>query len=313
MAAPAWESIAASGGRSSALSAYLANTNDFSSAFKGGSSLGALLGVDDHDYVDRRIVSMLFTRTLASIDLGLLQEDVGFGEDGSEVARSRSGLTRRGLPFLANHRFAEGRYLRMATTLELHPNVNGNFLEPDVGQLAWQRVEMTIGARRSWNNVYVAAHGDGSLLFGGKLPPPAAVRVGWRRRSSGLQVQGVRRKPGSAGSGPRRLPLSGARQAATDVGGSVIPGLSPGVSLGLQSSWTGASTAAASRGLQLLATPDSKSLIGLPYTTSRPTESVRATADLRATFFAGTVSTGIARPLDRAAGLRGLFAIGEAF
>lgn len=85
------------------------------------------------------------------------------------------------------------------------------------------------------------------------------------------------------------------------------------MSLGLQSGWAGASTEGALRALQLLATPNPKAPIGLQYTMSRPTGSVRATADLRATFFAGTVSAGIAKPLDHLAGLRGVFAIGETF
>jgi hypothetical protein len=302
----------------------LGSTNDFTTRLGGGSSLGALIGgVDDADYVDRWLASVSTTHVLGSLDRALAEAELGVASDRSEVTRLRSGLLRARAPFRMNRRSTDGSYLRFATSLELHPNVTGDFLEPGIGsrlrfeagagQLTWQRAEIEIAARQYWNGLSFAAHADGGVVLARTPPPQTMFELGG---NEGLPGYGYKEFGGDQAALVRAMTGYRFPVLTTPLHlprGYVVPGLSPGLAFGVQGGWTGVSGDAARRALQLLTQPDSTAALLLPFTTSRPTGGVRATVDARATLFGGTIGIGVARPVDHAAPWQFVFSVGQTF
>ncbi len=86
----------------------------------------------------------------------------------------------------------------------------------------------------------------------------------------------------------------------------MIPGLSPGIGVGVQGGWTEASSPAARAALLALGGDGVTPL-------SRPTGSIRSTMDVRLTLLSGAIGIGIARPLDQAGEWRPFLGGGAAF
>ena len=85
-----------------------------------------------------------------------------------------------------------------------------------------------------------------------------------------------------------------------------IPGISPGVGTGVHGGWAEASSDAARRALLALGRDGVTPL-------SRPTDGIRATADVRFTILSGAIGAGYARPIDHAGRWRPFFVWGAAF
>jgi hypothetical protein len=86
----------------------------------------------------------------------------------------------------------------------------------------------------------------------------------------------------------------------------VLPGLSPGVGVGVQSGWTEISSAAARRAVLALG-GDGVTPI------SHATDGVRATADVRFTLLSGALGFGFARAIDHPDGWKPFFGFGLSF
>jgi hypothetical protein len=92
----------------------------------------------------------------------------------------------------------------------------------------------------------------------------------------------------------------------------ILPGLAPGLAIGVNGGWTEISTPAAWEAVRALGTRVD-TLTGEPVPLSRPTDGVRASAELLVTFFSGALSLGATRPLDRSGGWRFTGRIGQGF
>jgi hypothetical protein len=86
-----------------------------------------------------------------------------------------------------------------------------------------------------------------------------------------------------------------------------IPGVAPGIAVGLQGGWTSLTTDAAR------AAVDALGPIGSTTPVSRSTDGFRATVGLGLTFFSGSVHVGIARPVDHRAPWRFVWGLGHNF
>ena len=78
----------------------------------------------------------------------------------------------------------------------------------------------------------------------------------------------------------------------------VVPGLNPGVSVGIQGGWTEAPNLAARQSIERLRPGV------MPFTIeplSRPTDGVRATVSAGLRLFSGAMFIGFARPVDQSA------------
>lgn len=268
-------------------------TNDFRNPFDSGSTLGALLGRDNYDYVDRWSVGGQWMRFLGAQQQGQLRLDVAAVEDRDvrmNVTRAPLGL---GEAFLENRPATPGRYVRSALTWELRPDVALEFLrsgtgmrvsyERGDGQLAYQRGEVRLTSRAN----------RGPLSFGGRLdvglttpdaPPQQLFELGRNQNLPGYEYKEF---AGDQAAVLRlgalyRLPLFGVPLRVTER--IWLPPPAPAIGLSLQSGWVRASTAEA------LATV---SALG-----SVPSDHPRTSVGLSLRFFGGAVGAVVAKPVD---------------
>ncbi|HEU4993592.1 MAG TPA: hypothetical protein VFT29_02195 [Gemmatimonadaceae bacterium] len=293
----------------------LASTNDFKFALESGLSIGPLIaGTDDADYVDRWSAAFSTTRIIHNLDRALISTEVAVMEDRPERARFASAPM-YGTAWRSNRNARRGRYGLATGTLEFHPRVTGESLSPGLGarlmyevaagQLDWQRVETRIAARRYWRGWALSSRLDAGAVFGSAIPPQTLYEMG-----GGFDLPSYEYKE----FGGDRAALGRALLAyqipvlrtPTRLKGIVVPGLGPGIGIGAHGGWTQASSAAARSALLQLGGDGTTPL-------SRPTERVRATADVRVTFLSGALGAGFARPIDQPGKWKPFFVWGAAF
>jgi hypothetical protein len=304
----------------------LASTNDFTPPLEnGGEGFGALFGgVDDQDYVDRRVATLSLTRLAGTARDGLLIAEGGVGEDRPELARlERSPVV--GGHFRPNRGSLPGRYVRGAIVFELHPDVTGVYLEPGLGVVAsyeiaggglrWQRGEFTLAARKSLSDFVIAARGNLGIVAGEPLPPQQLFELGGENALPGYDYKAFAGDRAAAAGVLAAYSFPLLRRPWRIVRSLVIPGLSPGVAIGAQGGWTELGTAAARTAASLL----SAGAIGCvppnacPSLVASETGGFRATIDARLTFLGGLIGVGVARPVDHPARWRVAVRFGQEF
>jgi len=304
----------------------LASTNDFTLPLEGGSdAIGALFaGVDDQDYVDRRLAALDLTRELGGSRGARITLEGGAGGDRSELARVDESPLRIG-HFRENRASANGKYVRGAATLEIHPDVTGLFLEPGVGavldyeigrgDLTWQRAEATISARQQISDLVIAARVQGGLVAGAVIPPQELFELGGENALPGYAYKEFGGDRAAAAGVLAAYTFPVLRKPIRVVRSFFVPGLSPGVAAGVQGGWAEASTTAARRALQALdpAAASCASANNCAALLSVPTNGVRATVDVRLTLLGGLIGIGVARPIDHAARWRLAFRFAQEY
>jgi hypothetical protein len=268
-------------------------TNDFRHPYDSGSSIAALFGQDDYDYVDRRSASALLTRFLGAGPEGSLRLEAGFVEDrGATTALNRSPLG-VGQRYRENRPVQEGRYVRTAATLEWRPDVTLEFLRTGVGarvsyergdgELTYSRAEARFTVRSNRGPFALGARVDAGIVSP-TAPPQQFLELG---QGQNLLGYGYKEFAGDQAAVARaqvqwRSGLWGAPIRLTDR--LWLPAVAPALSLGLQAGFTRASTAVAAA-----------SVTALGSTTSGH---VRSSASFTLRFFGQAVGVGVARPLD---------------
>ncbi len=294
----------------------LASTNDFAPALGGDPGIGALLtSVDNFDYVDRRTALASMTRIFGNVDRGLMTFQVGAGDDRGEHTRLTQGII-RGSGFLANRGVAEGGYAIGMADVELHPGVRGDFLQPGIGvrahyegaagTVSWQRVELDVAARRYAGPITLTARADGGMLFGADLPPQQLFELGGNESLPGYtykQFAGDRAALFQTYASYRfpmlRRPMRVRRY--------LIPGLGPGLAVGVQGGWTQISSAAARQSVQLLGAGWSTTPVSVA------TGRARVTVGGGISLFSDVIHLGLSRPIDHPAPWRFVAGFGTVF
>jgi hypothetical protein len=322
----------------------LALTNDFRSPLDSGSSFGALLGVDDYDYVDRRWAGLALARTGGGRALGLRAE-AGWAEDAGAGVGAPRGIV--GDRFRANRGVDAGRYLRTLVAVEWHPDVAAEFARPGLNArlvaergdpvgasaLRYTRLEARLAGRRELDpagalgrrlgggTLVLAARADAGLVTGaGDAGPPSQqlFELGGRE---GLFGYAYKTFAGDRAAAARTAAIYSGPFLRTPVRVRrfVFPGLSPGVAVGAQAGRAEASgdaawVAVARLGVRPVRTDDGTPAFG---PASRPSDGWRAGVTAGATFFGGSVFVGGARPVDgrrdRPQGWRPVVAFGQVF
>lgn len=293
----------------------LENTNDFELPLTSDPGFSALLGsVDNYDYVDRSTAMASLTRTLGSLNTGLLTLQAGAGRDRPETSRLTKGVFGSSR-FLPNRGVAAGNYALGVAELELHPNVTGDFAMPGLGakvhhevgagDIDWQRTELSLAARKIFGPFSVALHGDGGLVLGDNPPPQQLFELGGNELLPGYAYKQF--------AGDRAALFRTYLNYSSDlfkrpirVRNFVLPGLNPGLGASVQGGWTELSSAGARAAALQLGIVN-----GQPVSTA--TNGVRATAGAGVTFFSGLIHIGAARPIDRAAPWKFVIGYGPAF
>ena len=305
----------------------LASTNDFTPPLEGGSSsFGALFfGVDDQDYVERSTANVSLTRSFGSVRDAFITLQGGVAGD-----RSQSAIIDRSLLGVGHYRLnrasVNGNYAFGASTLEIHPDVTGVFLEPGIGlvatyevangELAWQRAELTLAARRNFSDFAIAVVAQGGVVQGHAIPPQELFELGGENALPGYEYKQFAGDRAAAGGVLASYTFPVLRKPWRVVRSLMLPGLSPGLAAGVQSGWAEASSSSALASIQRLdpnAAPDCAAVGTCPAPLSVPTKGIRATVDFRLTFFGGLIGVGVARAVDQAAPWRLAFRFGQEY
>jgi hypothetical protein len=301
--------LLARGGRS------LDITNDFRSAFDSGSTLGALFGVDDYDYVDRRLAAVGVHRRIGR-EIGIWRLETGPASDRQVVPQLSRGLFRGDSGFRENRGVDEGSYWRTWTALEWHPDVNAEFMRTGMGglvsvehvqgDLRYTRVDARLVLRRNRGPLSFAARGDVGVLGGDNAPPQQLFEVG---RNQNLQGYGYKEFVGDRAVVGRALAMwrLPALEAPIPVGRWLLPGLTPALSFGVQAARTSLRDQNRGSNLRLdsrlyAPEPDLPNPPPLPIVieATGPTEGWRTSVTLGLRFFGGAIGLGLSRPTDRA-------------
>ena len=302
----------ARGGRS------LDNTNDFRVPFDSGNSMGALFASQDpYDYVDRRSATLGVLTTTSKRGL-LLRAELGVADDRYRPAtyvRSPFG----GRAYRPNRGVDEGSYLRSAALVEWHPDVSAEFVKPGVsarlsyergdGTLAFQRLEARVVGRLPFGPFVAISRGDVGAVLGARPPAQQLFELGEQQNLPGYLDKEF--------AGTRAAVLRGSLQYTSPflrqpirVRRFFLPAVAPGLSVGVQSGWTAAPTAAARAAIDRLAVLDSRSL-ALWAPVSSPSDGIRASVTAGLRFFSGGAFVGATRPVDQAARWKLLITFGQ--
>ena len=276
-------------------------TNDFRSPFDSGSTVGALFGQDNNDYVDRRIALSSLTRTVGGSGVASVRLESGMvGDHGVEAHVFRGPLARTD-SFLPNRGVRPGTYLRSAFELRVSPDLDANLLRPGGsavlryergdGTLNYQRLELRVMQRMNHGAWTFATRFDAGVLFGSDPPPQQQFEIG---SSENLAAYAYKEFAGDQAAVLRgiamyKLPLF--RAPIHLANRFWLPEPSPAFAVVLQGGWTGLSGDAARRAAYELGV-----LGGLPV--SRATGSARASLGVGLRFFGSAMGVMALRPLD---------------
>jgi hypothetical protein len=288
-------------------------TNDFREPLDSGSSLGALAGTDDYDYVDRYSAGGSVTRMLAKSGLQARLE--GGWADDRETPNALARNPLRTADYLANRGIDAGSYLRTAFTLTLNADASAEYLRPGFGaaitylrgdgQLNFQRVELRLSTRRYAGRWTFASRFDAGASLGSP-PPQQLFELGSTEGLPGYSYKQF--------AGNQAVLLRGVAMYQLNVLSApirltqrlLLPALAPALAVSLQSGWTGASDAAARESiLRLGGTAQS------PVSTT--TGDARSTVSVGIRFLGGAVGLSLARALDHVDRWRAQVSFGQLY
>ena len=300
----------------------LAHTNDFQPPLSYGATLSALLGsADDFDYLDRRSATAFVSRTYGAQRRSLVRIEAGPGSDNAVVQNVSKGLyVANGEGFRPNRGIWEGDYVRSAASIEINPQVSGQFVDRGVGltvmyeradgDLRWQRLEVRTAARREVGPFQVFARGDAGTLLG--TPAPQAMfELGG---DAGLSAYEYKEFAGDRAALLRTVvgyTLPVLRAPIRLPSQLILPGLAPGIAAGVHGGWAEVSSARGDEALAALGTRTDVEGNLIPL--SRSTGGIRASAEFLVTFFSGAVALGVTRPIDHAGAWKFTGRIGQGF
>ena len=286
-------------------------TNDFRDPLDSGSTLGALFGTDDYDYVDRYSAGISATRRFA--DGFIARIESGWADDRAttnSLARNPFNTS-----YLANRGVDAGNYLRSAVMLSWNANVSAEYMGSGFGaaltylrgdgQLNFQRVDLRLSERSNVGRWTFAARFDAGVLLGS---PPAQqlFEIG---NTEGLPGYRYKEFAGDQAVALRTLELYRLNILDSPIRLTQrywLPAIAPELAVTLQSGWTGASSGLARASILRLGTA-----AGIPVSTV--TGTARATASGGIRFFGGSVGLSMARAIDRADKWKAQFEFGQVF
>ncbi len=272
-------------------------TNDFRDPLDSGSTIGALFGTDDYDYVDRYGAGASVARTFASTGLQARLE-TGWADDRSV----ENSLVRDPFHTLyrVNRGVDDGNYARTAFTLTWHSDANAEYLQPGFGamfsylrgdgQLNFQRVELRLSTRENLGRWTLASRMDAGVVLGSP-PPQQLFELG---STEGLPGYAYKQFAGNQAVLFRtlamyRLNILDAPIRLTRL--YWLPAPAPALAVSVQSGWAGASDVMAQ-----------ESILRLGGTMQQPVSTVtgnaRATVAVGIRFLGGAFGVSLARAVD---------------
>lgn len=282
----------------------LASTNDFSLALGGGGGniIGSLFGVENFDWLDRRVLSAGLTREFGIKHSSALRVEVARGNDRGFTRELKHGMV--GDDFRANRPVTPGSYTRTRAQFDIGRNIITSPLVSGVGasltyeigsgDLDWQRTLLQTFGQRMFRRFILAARADGSVIDGKQLPVQQLIEVGGAEGLPGYEYKEFAgdRALVARGTVGYLLPILEAPIRFTRL---TLPAIGPQIQIGL---FGGVTSARSTTRAQLHA---------LNWKT---TDSWRGTLDIRLRFFGGAFSVGASRAIDHKASWKAAFGIG---
>ncbi len=268
-------------------------TNDFRSPYDSGSTLGALFGSDNYDYVDRRSANLQFRRYLGERARGNWRIEGGIAQDRNVRARLTESPIGLGREFRHNRLVLPGTYFKSSATFEWRPDVSLEFLrtgsgvqlhyERGDGDLPYQRATMRLTTRTSRGPLSFGARLDAGITSP-SAPPQQLFELGKNQNLPGYEYKEF--------AGDQAVVLRGLVMLRTPFLAAPIellprvwlPPIAPTLALGVQSGWARASNPVALATVQSLG--------------SVPTGHPRASASFTLRLLGSAIGVGVARPLD---------------
>jgi hypothetical protein len=307
-------------------------TNDFRAPLDSGSSLGALLGADEYDYVDRRFATLAVTRTTAAGAAAaralVVRAEAGVAEDRGDSNNVRTAPV-GGYRYRPNRGVDAGRYLRSALTVEWHPDVAAEFVRPGLGArlhaergdawgalggagLGYTRVEARLTGRRELHagtgrsplgrsTVTLAGRADAGAVAGGGAAGPPPQQLFELGSAQGLFGYGYKAFAGDRAAAARGLVLLTGPylRSPLRVWRLALPAPAPGLAGGAQLGRVDASDGAARASIARLGfRTDARGAPGVRAPASRPSDGWRAGVTAGATLFGGGMFVGAVRAVD---------------
>ncbi|MFI5231201.1 MAG: hypothetical protein ACHQSE_01690 [Gemmatimonadales bacterium] len=273
-------------------------TNDFRDPLDSGSTLGALFGTDDYDYVDRYSAGASVSRALAGRNL-IARFEAGWADDRPIVNTLDQGPFHAG--YRPNRGVDPGTYMRTALTLAWHSDANAEYLRPGFGatlgylrgdgRLSFQRVDLVLTTRRNAGRWTLASRLDAGVVLGSPLPQQL-FELG---STEGLPGYGYKQFAGNQAVVLRTLAMYRLNILTAPLHITQfywIPPISPALAVSAQSGWTGASGAAADAAVLRLGGSQQQPV-------STVTGNARATVAAGIRFFGGAIGASMARAVDR--------------
>lgn len=281
-------------------------TNDFRSPYDSGSTLGAVLGRDNYDYLDRWSAGAQFLRFFGIRKEGQLRLDLSAVDDRPVVAALTRGPLGVGEPFFPIRAVTPGRYTRSAITYELRPDVALEFLRAGTGMrlhyergdgtLAYQRAELRFTTRVNRGPFSLGARLDVGITDP-DAPPQQFFELGRNQNLPGYEYkefagdQAAVLRLGALWRLPRQgVPIQLTRRIW-------LPPIAPALGFGVQSGHARTSTA------QALATATALGSV--------PTTHPRTSVNVSLRFFGGAIGVVAAKPVDSPRPLRVFLEFGQ--
>ena len=295
-------------------------TNDFRAPLDSGNTFAALFGsLDSYDYVSRNVGTLSVLRRVGA-RRALIRAEVGYGDDryrASQFVRGPFG----GDPFRANHGVDEGSYVRTAALVEWHPDLAAESLKPGLGArlsfergdgtLSWQRAELRLSGRRPVGPFVLLGRSDVGLVTGARIPSQQLFELG--------KYQNLPAYMDKEFAGSRAAAVRASLQYTSPFLRNPIrlgerfwvPAIAPGLSVGVQSGWADAPTAAARESVNRLTPGYDPLQLAQWAPVAAPTGRVRASVTAGVRFFGNGLFLGATRAVDQAAPWRALFGLGQ--
>lgn len=282
----------------------LATTNDFQFALGGGGGnlVGSLFGVEDYDWVDRRILSAGVAREFGLRHASALRVELARGSDRDFTTQLHTGLL--GGDFRPNRPVTAGSFTRSRVQFDVGRNIITSPLSSGLGasvlyergdgELNWQRSLVQTFAQQMFGRFIFAARGDASMVAGRALPVQQLLEVGGAEGLPGYDYKAFAgdRAVVARGTVGYLLPVL---EAPVRVRRLTLPAIGPQLQVGL---FGGVTSASSTTRLQLDA---------LDWKT---TNGWRGTFDIRVKVFGGAFSLGLSRPIDHADKWKLAFGVG---
>lgn len=281
-------------------------TNDFRNPYDSGSTLGAMLGRDNYDYLDRWSAGAQYLRFFGLKKEGQLRLDLSAVDDRPVVAALSRGPLGIGEPFFPIRVITPGRYTRTAITYDLRPDVALEFLRAGTGMrlhyergdgtLAYQRAELRFTTRVNRGPFSLGARFDLGITDP-DAPPQQFFELGRNQNLPGYEYkefagdQAAVLRLGALWRLPRQgVPVQLTRRLW-------LPPIAPAIGFGVQSGHARTSTP------QALATATALGSV--------PTMHPRTSVNVSLRFFGGAIGVVAAKPVDSPRPLRVFLEFGQ--